>query len=270
MNRLQPWRDASSAALAQVQGVLTDIDDTVTTEGRLTSTVLRAMEGLREAGLKVIPVTGRPFGWAYPLARLWPVDAVISENGAAYTYVDSAGVQHIAYYADEPTRQAHRAARERAAARVAHALPQVRLAQDNFARMGDVAFDIAENVPRLGEATVAQLVALLREEGLHTAVSSIHAHGWQGDYDKLSMSLRCLEERWGVSHETAANTWAFVGDSMNDAPMFGFFHLSVGVANVAQVVDRLPVAPRYVTQSACGEGFIEFAQALLRARGAPA
>jgi HAD superfamily hydrolase (TIGR01484 family) len=256
----------SAAPLAGLRGVLTDIDDTLTHDGRLTSEVLAAMERLRGAGLRVIPVTGRPFGWAYPLARLWPVDAVIAENGAAYSYIDTQGVQRIAYYADEATRQTHRAARQAAQARIAQALPQVQLAQDNFLRVGDMAYDVAENVPRLNAATVTQLVDLLASEGLRTAVSSIHAHGWQGEYDKRTMSLRCLQEVLHVTPQDAQARWAFIGDSMNDAPMFGYFSVSVGVANVRDCLDKLPHQPRYVTQASHGAGFIEFADAVVRAQ----
>jgi HAD superfamily hydrolase (TIGR01484 family) len=258
-----PFSACPAAALGNIEGVLTDIDDTLTTDGRLTADVLAAMEALRARGIKVIPVTGRPFGWTYPLARLWPVDAVIAENGAAYTYVDIAQRQQIVYYTDDATRAAHRARLMHAMAKVAQALPHIVPAQDNFARVGDVAFDVAENVPRLDNASVKALVALLKNAGLRTAVSSIHAHGWVGEYDKCTMSLRCLAEVFNVDAARAKARWAFIGDSMNDAPMFGYFDLSVGVANVRAFETSLPHLPRYITQASHGAGFIEFANLLL-------
>jgi hypothetical protein len=41
-------------------------------------------EKLHQAGFKLIPITGRPAGWCDHIARMWPVDAVIGENGAFY------------------------------------------------------------------------------------------------------------------------------------------------------------------------------------------
>ena len=32
-------------------------------------------------GKLVIPITGRPAGWCDHIARMWPVDAVVGENG---------------------------------------------------------------------------------------------------------------------------------------------------------------------------------------------
>ncbi|HEU0290571.1 MAG TPA: HAD hydrolase family protein, partial [Burkholderiales bacterium] len=67
-----------------IRGVLCDIDDTLTTGGRLTAGAYGAMERLQQAGLPVIPITGRPAGWCDHIARMWPVAAVVGENGAFY------------------------------------------------------------------------------------------------------------------------------------------------------------------------------------------
>jgi len=68
--------------------VLTDIDDTLTTDGKLTAGAYRALERLHDAGRIVVPVTGRPAGWCDHIARMWPVDAVVGENGAFYMRFD--------------------------------------------------------------------------------------------------------------------------------------------------------------------------------------
>ena len=67
---------------------LADIDDTISTSGRVTAEAYAAMERLRRAGLLVIPITGRPAGWCDHIARMWPVDAVVGENGALYMIHD--------------------------------------------------------------------------------------------------------------------------------------------------------------------------------------
>src|SRR6478735_1674956 len=73
-----------------IRGVLTDIDETLSTHGRLTAEAYSAMEQLRAAGKLVIPITGRPAGWCDHIARMWPVDAVVGENGALYMRYDAA------------------------------------------------------------------------------------------------------------------------------------------------------------------------------------
>ncbi|MBZ0134206.1 MAG: HAD hydrolase family protein, partial [Rhodocyclaceae bacterium] len=70
---MQPLSDFPTHIRSKVVGVLTDIDDTLTTEGRLTAAAYAALERLHAAGLKVIPVTGRPAGWCDHIARMWPV-----------------------------------------------------------------------------------------------------------------------------------------------------------------------------------------------------
>src|SRR3954454_14037561 len=57
---VEPWSRADPQRLAAVRGVLTDIDDTLTTAGAIPMGVVAALAALGEAGLPVIAVTGRP------------------------------------------------------------------------------------------------------------------------------------------------------------------------------------------------------------------
>ena len=87
---LRPLVEMPRATRLAIRGVLTDIDDTLTTHGRLTAQAYAALERLRAAGRRVIPITGRPAGWCDHIARMWPVDAVVGENGAFYMRYDAA------------------------------------------------------------------------------------------------------------------------------------------------------------------------------------
>ena len=91
-----------------IRAVLVDIDDTLTTEGRLTSQAYAALERLKAAGKLVVPVTGRPAGWCDHIARMWPVDAVVGENGAFYFYL-AEGSLHKRFHDDEAARADKRA-----------------------------------------------------------------------------------------------------------------------------------------------------------------
>src|SRR6186713_1710034 len=67
-----------------VKFVFTDIDDTLTDEGLLRPESYAALWKLKEKGLHVIPITGRPAGWCEMIARFWPVDGIVGENGGFY------------------------------------------------------------------------------------------------------------------------------------------------------------------------------------------
>lgn len=251
----------------RLDGVLTDIDDTLTTDGRLTAAAYSALEGLRAAGLRVIPVTGRPAGWCDHIARMWPVDGVVGENGAFWMRHDAAARRLRTVFAGNPP--ADRQARLDALAReILAAVPGCALASDQFCRVADLAIDYCEDVAPLPPAAVDEIVRRMEAAGMRAKVSSIHVNGWFGEYDKLSTVKRMLREEFGVALDApeARARWVFVGDSPNDAPMFGFFENSVGVANVLDFGDRLPVKPAYVTRERAGAGFVELAEALLAAR----
>mgnify|MGYP005805966971 CR=1 FL=1 len=264
---MKPLADFPLEARRAVRAVLADIDDTLTTHGRLHAVAYTALERLREAGLLVIPVTGRPAGWCDHIARMWPVDAVVGENGAFWFRYDAAEGRLVKRYVVGPEERARRAQRMDAiAARILAEVPGSGIASDQPYREADLAIDFCEDVPPLGRDAVARIVAIMESEGLTAKVSSIHVNGWFGGYDKLSTSRLALAEDFGVDVEREKERFVFAGDSPNDQPMFAFFPNAVGVANVRAMADLMKTLPRYVTPSAGSAGFAELADAILAAR----
>ena len=248
-----------------VSAVLTDIDDTLTSEGKLTAEAYSALERLQRAGFRVVPVTGRPAGWCDHIARMWPVDAVVGENGAFYFYYANGRLERR-FQQDEASRAEKRARLSGIAAGILAAVPGCALASDQPYRETDLAIDYCEDVPPLPLAAAERIASLMRQAGLTAKVSSIHVNGWFGDYDKLATARQLFAERFGLDLEQANRQAVFAGDSPNDAPMFGFFHNSVGVANVQRFEGLLEEKPRYVTRAPSGAGFRELAEHLLVAK----
>jgi len=264
---MKPLADFPLEARRAIRGVLADIDDTLTTHGRLHAVAYTALERLREAGLLVIPVTGRPAGWCDHIARMWPVDAVVGENGAFWFRHDAAAGRLVKRYVIGEAERTLRAQRlDAIAARVLAEVPGSGIASDQPYREADLAIDFREDVPPLGRDAVARIVAIMESEGLTAKVSSIHVNGWFGGYDKLSTSRLALAEDFGVDVEREKERFVFAGDSPNDQPMFAFFPNAVGVANVRAMADLMKTLPRYVTPSAGSAGFAELADAILAAR----
>lgn len=255
---------AQMRGAGRIRGLLFDIDDTLSTEGRLTAEAYAAMERLQRAGRLVVPVTGRPAGWCDHIARMWPVDAVVGENGAFY-FRHRDGRLLKRYQDGERARAEHRARLDAIGRRIVAEVPGCALASDQAYRETDLAIDYCEDVPRLPLEAAERIAGLMRAAGLNAKISSIHVNGWFGSYDKLSMAKRLLAEQFSVDLDAANEQLAFAGDSPNDAPMFAFFEHSVGVANVARFAGRLAAEPKYVTRGASGAGFVELAAHLLEA-----
>jgi HAD superfamily hydrolase (TIGR01484 family) len=250
-----------------ILAVLTDIDDTLTDEGRLPAASYTALEALQRAGLKVIPVTGRPAGWCDLIARQWPVDAVVGENGAFYFRYDDAAKRMIRVYAKSVEERAlDRLRLKKIETDVLHEVPGAAVASDQAYREADLAIDFCEDVPPLPRASVEAIVGIYERHGAVAKVSSIHVNGWFGGYDKLTTSGLCLEKEFGIDIKTKRHVVAYAGDSPNDAPMFGYFPLSFGVANVLDFVETIPAKPAFVTPSRGAHGFVELAETLLSLR----
>lgn len=250
---------------ARIHGVLTDIDDTLTTGGAITPDALDALHALRAAGLPVFAITGRPAGWSEPFAQAWPVNAIVAENGAVALWRGADGTLQKAYLQDSDTRRQNWAQLQAVAQRVLAELPHARLSQDSPGRETDIAIDHSE-FTRLSEADITRVVQLMQSGGLNATVSSIHINGWIGEHNKRVGARWIVRAHLGRDLDAELDRWVFVGDSTNDALMFGHCPHSVGVANVARFWDQLTQRPRYVTRSERGAGFAEMAHTLLSAR----
>ena len=267
---MHPLTDAPRDMLAGVKAVLTDIDDTLTLHGRLPAEAYDALWKLKRAGIRVIPITGRPAGWCDLIARQWPVDGVVGENGAFYFRYDDAAKAMIRVYAQSADeRRANSAKLWTIAERVLKDFPGTAIASDQAYREIDVAIDFCEDVPPLPLATAQKIAEAFHAEGAAAKVSSIHVNAWFGTHDKLTMSRRFLSEAFDISIEKDIKTIAYCGDSPNDAPMYAVFPLGIGVANVRPYAKIMPHLPRYVTAGEGGHGFAEFAHAVLEARKGP-
>jgi HAD superfamily hydrolase (TIGR01484 family) len=246
-----------------IDSLLFDIDETLTTDGKLTAPAYSALERLHAAGKRAVAVTGRPAGWCDHIARMWPVDAVVGENGAFY-FCFAEGKLHKRFADDAKTRAAKGGRLDVIARTILVQVPGCAIASDQPYRETDLAIDYCEDVPPLPLEAAERIAALMRGAGLTARVSSIHVNGWFGDYDKLAMTRRLFKERFAVDLERANRSVAYVGDSPNDAAMFAFFVNSVGVANVERFADRMRDAPKFVTQASSGAGFTELVAHLLR------
>ncbi len=245
-----------------VRGVCLDIDDTLSTEGKLTADAFAALWKLKKAGFVVVPITGRPAGWCDHIARFWPVDAVVGENGA-FTFFMREGVLRRLETPMQFSREEARARLTGLEAKVREEFPEARWASDQPYRDYDLAIDIREDVKAWSRGDIDRLLRLCQDEGAHAKLSSIHVNAWFGDYDKRKGFLQALNSGALGDDELDLSRWLYIGDSPNDEPMFELFPLSVGVANLKPYLDRLKMPPAYLTIRSSGGGFVEMAKRLL-------
>lgn len=246
-------------------GILTDIDDTLTTDGVVPPHVVDAMHQVRAAGLRLIPITGRPCGWSEPFARTWPVDAIVAENGAVALRPTPAGTLEYLFQQDESTRSANHARMQAVLAHIETSVAGARRASDSPGRLCDIAIDHSEHT-HLPPEQIRQCVELMCAAGMNATVSSIHINGWFGSHDKLQGARWMVHTLFGLSLGETLHQWVYIGDSTNDQRMFEALPLSVGVANIARFVPQLQHLPHYVTQAERGDGFAELVRHILAAR----
>jgi len=263
--RLQPLASMPAGALRGAVGVLSDIDDTLSADGRIEAAALAALQRLAAAGVPVIAVTGRPAGWSEDFAMRWPVEAIVAENGAVMLRRAGGRLQR-SFAQPRAEREANFRRLQHCAAAVLARVHGSRLATDSAGRLTDIAVDHGE-FAHLEPAQIDAVVAIMREHGLNATVSSIHVNGWIGSHDKFSGARWAVRETLGIALDP--RRWLYVGDSTNDQLMFEHFELSVGVANIRRFLPQLAVPPTYLCRHERGAGFAELADALLAARVAP-
>ncbi len=258
----------SLESLANIRCLLFDIDDTLTTHGQLTAAAYAAVERLKRAGFIVAAITGRPAGWCDHIARMWPVDGVVGENGAFYFCYDQAKKKMTQRFLSPTVERAVTKKQLTAIAeKILREVPGAALASDQAYREADIAIDFCEDVAPLPRVEILRIKQIMEAAGMTAKISSIHVNGWFGEHDKLSTTKLFMQEVFAINLDEHKNEFVFIGDSPNDAPMFSYFPHSVGVANVNDFAESLlPHRPAYATAARSGEGFIELADALLSAR----
>lgn len=252
--------EIESDRVNKIKYVLCDIDDTITTNGKLTKEAYTAIWNLHDAGYYVIPVTGRPAGWCDMIVREWPVCAVVGENGAFVYYFENGHLQKFTHpsVAKGDIQGRLKAVKEACLQQV----PGCRVSKDQFARIYDVAIDFNEDPPYLGLEAAEKIKNVCESMGAIAKISSIHVNAWFGNYSKVGMAKMFLEKV--RQEEDVKHKVLFFGDSPNDEPMFEYFPTSCAVANIKPFLNQLEHKPAYIADEEGGLGFARCIQYLLK------
>lgn len=256
-----------SYPLSQLQGpvraLFSDVDGTLTTGGRVEGSTYRALEQLVEMGVPVVLVTGRPAGWGHAMMSLAPVAAVVAENGGV-SFIRRQGKLEKIYGVPAAMLPEWRRRMHAAAVDLMNEVPGARLSVDSKYREVDLAIDWNEEAS-LSPEDAEHVVEFLSREGFAAVRSSVHVNFGPPTFTKLTACKRVVTEVLGGNADDLS-PYVFVGDALNDAPMFGGFPRSVGVANVKTWWEQLADKPRFVTASAEGAGLREVIARILQIR----
>ena len=244
-----------------IRWVLTDVDDTLTCDGHLPPEALMALSQLRENGYKVIAVTGASAGWCDHIAHLWPVDAVLGENGAFIMEKIDGCLSLNADVSLAEMRQKQAKLKHQVEA-LLREYPDLLLTLDQSWRLCEVAVDIGQNRPMADQEQVSELLAKIHQLGANASVSSIHINAWYGDHSKRNTALVYLKKQ-GLTEAEIFEQACYVGDSLNDQQMFEILPKTAGVANIKKYWDRLQHKPAIVMTKPGGYGFAEFVDQFL-------
>lgn len=247
---ISPLRAIAPARLARLRVILTDIDGTLTRDGKIGADCIRASDKLGAAGIEVLPVTGRSAGEALGLARYIPAfRRAIAENGGVLVVADHP-LQFLRPQVDR--ERLHQAAIELGAGRWT-------LAPCSAFRLTDQAWERGQQPAEvLAEARLAAI-----NMGLHLTWSSVHIHLTELAPDKGAGALRVLAE--SAVDPTDALT---IGDAPNDEGLWHRerFGVTVGTAEVVHSWSQLQHRPEFVV-GAAAVGWLEMAAQVLAAKG---
>ena len=248
----------------KIRFVLTDIDDTLTTNGQLTAEAYTALANLKRHNIHVIPVTGRPAGWCDMIARFWPVDAVIGENGGLYYRYLNQNQKMLRWnFADEKTQKENQKKLNMISEEIKQKVPKSAVSADQFCRIYDLAIDFCEDIPRLSDSEIDHIVQIFKAHGATAKISSIHVNGWFGDFNKVTTAKLLLQKEFGLSESQILDHCVYIGDSPNDEPLFENFKHTFGVANIRHFEKKMKYLPAYISSSESGKGFCEIVDRII-------
>ncbi|MBL8740457.1 MAG: HAD hydrolase family protein [Myxococcales bacterium] len=260
---MRPLSELTPAEALAIDHFVFDLDDTLLDDGALGERAYASLFRLREAGIQLVACTGRPAGWAEIVARQWPIEQAIAENGAVAWQRNGAG--RVVLWDPAPAGERAERRRRLLALRdeILRGLPEMTLADDNGGRITDITFDIGEH-RRVDPPIVDSARALAIAAGVETFTSSVHFHITLDKTDKAAGFIAAGAALAGNGRSFARA--GFAGDSSNDAAAFAAFGVSFGVANVRRHLHALPMPPTFVSDGEMGAGFAEIAEAIVAKR----
>ncbi|BCL35533.1 HAD family hydrolase [Nostoc sp. MS1] len=253
---LQEISSDAIATLGKIRFIATDMDGTLTKQGKFSAAVLQALEDLMAAGIQVLIVTGRSAGWVNGLSSLMPVVGAIAENGGLF--YPSGSEQPVLLTSITDVTQ-HRQDLAVVFQQLKLKFPQIEESGDNRFRITDWTFDVANLTP-----DELQIMGnICQEMGWGFTYSNVQCHIKPQGQEKAIALTKVLQEYFPNYSPDEVVT---VGDSPNDESLFDrrYFPISVGVANVMKYVNQLHYLPTYVTSTAEGEGFCELCSYILK------
>ncbi|MGB3137924.1 MAG: HAD family hydrolase [Nodosilinea sp.] len=253
MGEVQPLPSRGFPQGDAVRLLATDMDGTLTRQGKFTAALLSGLERLQAAGLPVMVVTGRSAGWVNGLAHYLPVTGAMAENGGVY-FPQNAGPELLV---DIPDLATHRQHLREAFSQLQWRWPQLQESDDNRFRLTDWTFDLQG----LSEADLAAMADMCKTLGWGFTYSTVQCHLFKLGQSKAAGLLQVLQQYFAPIATTEVIT---VGDSPNDESLFNpeVFPHSVGVANVKDYWQSLSYHPAYVSQACEVAGFLELVDVL--------
>ncbi|WP_066376807.1 MULTISPECIES: HAD family hydrolase [unclassified Anabaena] len=248
----------TSAVLSNIRLIATDMDGTLTSQGKFSTALIQALEDLQTAGIQVLIVTGRSAGWMNGLNSLLPIAGAIAENGGLFYPSQS---EQTITLTPIPDFTVHRQHLSLAFEQLKRQFPQIQESADNRFRLTDWTFDVAA----LSLDELQMLSHLCQQMGWGFTYSNVQCHIKPAGQTKAIGLLQVLREYFPEYSPAQIVT---VGDSPNDESLFNQrdFPLSVGVANVVKYANQLQHHPTYITSAAEGEGFCELSRYILQNR----
>ncbi|YCO00696.1 HAD-IIB family hydrolase [Vibrio sp. VNB-15] len=264
-----PLSDLSTEYLRNIEWLLTDVDDTLTWQGKLPPETLTALAELEQVGVKVVAVTGACAGWCDQVAKLWPLHGIIGENGAFWMRKDQHGFSTTFARPAQRMRKEQQALCESISGILAQ-YSDVELSQDQSFRFCDVAVNIAQDRPPIATSTTMEILNRIlslnvESNPVNATLSSIHINAWIGNHSKRSSGEAYIKQ-FNQGTLPDLNRVTYVGDSLNDEEMFEWLPVTFGVKNIRPLLDSLTHQPTYLTSEYGGFGFAQLASLIVQAK----
>ncbi|MFN5398113.1 MAG: HAD family hydrolase [Pseudanabaena sp.] len=245
----------NQADLSDIRLIASDVDGTLTLNGKFSSDFISTLLDLQSAGIKVLLVTGRSAGWVSALVNYLPVSGAIAENGGLFLQPN--GQQNL--LSSIPNLSRHRILLENAFHYIKQKFPHLQTSTDNQFRITDWTFDVND----LSTDDIQAISSQCQQMGWSFTYSNVQCHIKPPHQDKATGLDAVLNNHFPEINSQQVLT---VGDSPNDEAMFdpAKFPISVGVANVRHYQDKMMHLPKYMTHASEFAGFQELAQLLLK------
>lgn len=220
--------------------IFSDFDGTLTVNDHMGAVFFDILSLIEKSKSKLIIVSGRSLSWGHFLLTHFPLDVCVMEGGGVILRKDGRMLKSECTIDEDTVSKL-----EATCVDLQKLFPKAVLSDDSFGRLTDRALEYH----LMDKSLLEEIEKFFDERDVNYSYSNVHLNFWCGEITKYKAVSEIMKSD-GYSLDKSY----YFGDALNDQSMFQYFQNTIGVSNIASVLDKMDHKPKTILKGSENHG----------------